>query len=109
MKLSIEAKVAAVAAGFMALTIGAIGQSQSSGQRPNEYAPSNNQQLTRTWASGDTLIRQTRDRAAKGSLTRVPHKTGGRTARSIKPELRANIGAQRTQQNQGIQINGPQY
>lgn len=42
MKLSVEAKVAAsVAAGFLALTVGAMTQGNSGGQSaaPNEYAP----------------------------------------------------------------------
>ena len=45
MKLSVEAKVAAsVAAGFVALTIGAIGQEQSRNQTGglNGYGPTNN-------------------------------------------------------------------
>jgi hypothetical protein len=45
MKLSVEAKVAAaVAAGFIALTAGAIGQAGSGGQTggPNNYNPTNN-------------------------------------------------------------------
>ena len=41
MKLSIETKVAAaVAASLVTVIAGAIAQSQSSGQPPNEYAPS---------------------------------------------------------------------
>jgi hypothetical protein len=40
---SIETKVAAaVAAGLMVVTVGGIAQTQSSGQPPNEYAPSIN-------------------------------------------------------------------
>ena len=45
MKLSVEAKVAAaVAAGFIALTVGAIAQGRSEGQTggPNNYRPMNN-------------------------------------------------------------------
>src|SRR6266436_4076037 len=45
MKLSVEAKVAAaVAAGFIALTVGAIAQQRSEGQTggPNNYRPLNN-------------------------------------------------------------------
>jgi hypothetical protein len=45
MKLSIEAKVAAaIAAGFVALTVGAIAQGNSSGQSggSNGYGPTNN-------------------------------------------------------------------
>jgi hypothetical protein len=45
MKLSVEAKVAAaVAAGFIALTAGAIGQAGSGDQTggPNNYSPTNN-------------------------------------------------------------------
>ena len=45
MKLSIEAKVAAaVAAGFVALTVGAIGQGKSASQTggPNSYGPTSN-------------------------------------------------------------------
>src|SRR5436309_7730728 len=41
MKIYVETKLAAaVVAGVMALAAGAIAQSQSSGQPPNEYAPS---------------------------------------------------------------------
>jgi hypothetical protein len=56
MKLSIETKVAAaVAVGFVALTIGAIAQehNESGTGEPNEYAPANNPGLTHTSAQGD--------------------------------------------------------
>jgi len=55
MKLSIETKVAAaVAVGFVALTIGAIAQerSESGTGGPNEYAPANNPGLTHTSPQG---------------------------------------------------------
>jgi hypothetical protein len=55
MKLSIETKVAAaVAVGFVALTIGAIAQehSESGTGGPNEYAPANNPGLTHTSQQG---------------------------------------------------------
>jgi len=55
MKLSIETKVAAaVAVGFVALTIGAIAQerSESGTGGPNEYAPANNPGLTHTNPQG---------------------------------------------------------
>ena len=55
MKLSIETKVAAaVAVGFVALTIGAIAQehSESGTGRPNEYAPASNPGLTHTSPQG---------------------------------------------------------
>ena len=64
MKLSIETKVAAaVAVGFVALTIGAIAQehSESGTGGLNEYAPANNPGLTHTSAQGynSSLSRRT--------------------------------------------------
>jgi len=64
MKLSIETKVAAaVAIGFVALTIGTIAQehSESGADGPNKYAPANNPGLTHTSAQGynSSLSRRT--------------------------------------------------
>jgi len=64
MKLSIETKAAAaVAVGFVALTIGAIAQerSESGTGGPNEYAPANNPGLIHTSQQGynSSLLRRT--------------------------------------------------
>jgi hypothetical protein len=110
MKLSVEHKVAAaVAAGVVAITVGAIAQTQSSGQAPNQYAPSTspginthlgNRGYNNTPNTGQNQQSFT-DEAAP--LNRQNKTTKHKTGKASKHRT------QQSQQNQGAQANGPGY
>jgi hypothetical protein len=110
MNLSIEAKVAAaVAAAFVGLTAGAIGQSQSSGQPPNEYAPATNPSVNTHMGQrgyNDSSSAGQNDQKfsdENAPSTRQKKNTKHKTATSSKHRT------QRTQQNHGTESNGTGY
>src|SRR5262249_6952747 len=108
---SIETKVAAaIAAGFMALTAGAIAQSQSSGQQPSQYAPpattpSVNTQMGQRGSNDSSNANQS------GQTTGDERAASNRTKRITKHRSKTVIKhrPQRTQQKQGTQTNEPGY
>lgn len=116
MKLSIETKVAAaIAAGFIALTAGAIGQGRSGGQAvgPNDYGPINNpavntnmsQQGYNNSLSGRTNAEENRqtfsdENAKSATPKKVPKGKSGKSSKHHTAKAR---------QNQGTQTNGPGY
>ncbi|MGE5215019.1 MAG: hypothetical protein ACM3NN_15170 [Nitrospirota bacterium] len=110
MKLSIETKVAAaVAAGMMAISAGTIAQTQSSGQAPNQYAPSTSPSVnTHLGNRGYNNMPNTGqnqqsfpDEAAP--LNRQNKTTKHKTGKSSKHRTQHN------QQDQDTQANGPGY
>lgn len=97
MKLSIETKVAAaVAAGFIVLTAGAIGQGRSGGPvgEPNNYSPTNNPGLNTNMSQqgynnslhGRTNEEENRQKFSDEDATSATEKkvTKGKTVRSSK-------------------------
>jgi len=96
MKLSIEAKVAAaVGAGFVAWTVGAIGQGNSASQTggPNGYGPTNNpgvntqmsQQGYNSSLPGRTNAQVNRQKVANQDTT-VTTPASGRKTKNAKPQ-----------------------
>ena len=110
MKLYVETKLAAaVAAGVMALTAGAMAQSQSSGQPPNEYAPTTkpsvnthmgNRGYNNTPNAGQNQ-QSFADEAAPSDRQKKGTKHKARTSTKHR--------RQQSQQNQGTQTNGQGY
>jgi hypothetical protein len=107
MKSSIETKVAAaIAAGVIAITGGAMAQTQSSGQGPNEYAPSTSPSINTHMgnrgyndASSSGQNQQSfADQAAPSN--RQAKTTKHKAGKSSKHRTRQN------QQNQETQSNG---
>ena len=119
MKIRMETKLAAaVAAGVMALAGGAIAQSQSSGQPPNEYAPTTkpsvnthmgNRGYNNTQNAGQNEQRFP-DEAAPANRQKKGTKHKARTStKARKQQNQQNQGTQTNQQNQGTQTNGQGY
>ena len=113
MKLRLETKVAAaVAAAFMAITAGAIGQSQSSGQPPNEYAPTTNSSVnTHLGNRGYNNTPNTGQNAQSfpdqaAPVNRQKKSTKHKTTKSNKHRQQQN---QQDQQKQGTQTKSPGY
>ena len=110
MKLSVETKVAAaIAAGFIALTAGVIAQSQSSGQPPNEYAPSTNPSVNTHMGqrgynnspnAGDAGQRFADETASANRQKKTTKQKAGMSSKHRK---------HRTQQDQGTQTTGPGF
>ena len=110
MKIYMKTKLAAaVAAGVMALAAGAIAQSQSSGQPPNEYAPTtkpsvnthmSNRGYNNTPNAGQNQ-QSFADEAAPSDRQKKGTKHKARTSTKHRK--------QQTQQNQSTQTNGQGY
>jgi hypothetical protein len=113
MKVSVETKVAAaVAAGFIALTVGAIGQGRSGGQAggPNNYGPTNNpavntnmsQQGYNNSLPGRTNAEENRQKFSDENATAATQKnvTKSKSGKSSKHHTG------KIRQNEGTQTNG---
>lgn len=102
MKLSVETKVAAaVAAGFIALTAGAIGQAGSGDQTggPNNYNPTNNPGVnTHMSQPGDNSSLPGRTNAEE-NMQRVSDQ--GVTGATSKKDTKSKIGKSRKHHTSG--------
>jgi hypothetical protein len=116
MKLSIETKVAAaVAAAFIGLTVGAIGQGGSSEETggPNNYGPTNNagvntqmsQQGYNSSLSGSTNAEENRQKFSDENGMSTIAKKGAKG----KSQKASKHHTDRTRQNQGTQTNERGY
>ena len=121
MKLCVETKVAAaVAAGVMALTAGAMAQSQSSGQPPNEYAPStspgvnthmSNRGYNNTPNTGQNQQSFSDEAAPANRQKKTTKRKTGKSNKQRSQQSQQNQDQQnqnqQTQKNQGTQTNNP--
>lgn len=121
MKQCIETKLAAaVAAGVMALTAGAMAQSQSSGQPPNEYAPStspgvnthmSNRGYNNTPNAGQNQQSFTDEAAPANRQKKSTKRKTGKSSKQRSQQNQQNQDQrnqnQQTQKNQGTQTNNP--